>query len=124
MALSTITNALYDAKISSESATVTRVTDIDNELPPALNSGIPVKCTTDNGATIYLTYDELAVTATWTALVEKADGAAGIVANIDTVLNAQATAIDGFATPPTPAEYQSLIAALKVKNDMDPIQGN
>lgn len=118
------TNALYDALISSESATVTRETDIDSDFPATNNSHIPVKVTTDNGNTAYISYDDLGVTANWTKQVAIADGLTAKALAIQTILSAQDTAITGFGTPLTPAEYQSVIAALKVKNDMDPVMGN
>jgi hypothetical protein len=119
-----VTNTSYDAKISSESATVTRVTDIDNDFPATNNSHIPVKCTTDNGNTVYINYDDLSVTANWTKQVAIADGGTAKILAMQTVLAAQDSAITGYGTPITPTEYQAVVAALKVKNDMDPIQGN
>lgn len=119
-----ITNTSYDALIASESAPLTRVTDIDNDFPTTNNSHIPVQCTTDNGYTAYISYDDLGVTANWTHQVNLADGGTAKLLAIQTILAAQDTAITGFGTPITPTEYQATIAALKVKNDMDPIQGN
>ena len=119
-----ITNALYDAEISSESATVTRVTDIDTDLPATNNSHIPVKCITDNGYTLWLTFDDLAVTANWTNQVLRADGITGKLDNINTILGAQKTAIDAFTPPYSAAEWEATIDALKVKNDMDALGGN
>ena len=119
-----ITNTSFDAKISSESATLTRVTDIDSDLPATNNSYIPIKCTTDNGYTLYISYDDLSVTANWTNQVARADGITGKLDAINTILGAQNTAIDAFTAPYSSAEWAATINALKVKNDMDALGGN
>ena len=117
-----ITNTIYDALISSESAPMTRVTDIDADLPGTANSHIPVECVTTTGAhTVFVSHDTLEVTVAWTAALSVANGIDSVVNDMNTILGAQKTAIDAFTEPFTPAEYQSVVNALQV-NDMNPIK--
>lgn len=119
-----ITNAIYDSLISSESAPITRVTNIDNDLPAVANSHIPIECTLDvGGQTLFLTHDDLEVTAAWTEAVSVANGIDSVINDMNTIFGAQKTAIDAFSEPFTAAEYASVIDALHV-NDMNPIKGH
>lgn len=122
--MATITNTSFDALITSESATLTRVTDIDSDFPPANNSHIPVKCTTDNGAEVYISYDNLGTTAIWTKLVRIADGHEGVIDDLQTKVSAVDTQITGYGgAPRTAAEWKAIIDAMRERPDTDAIHG-
>lgn len=120
-----ITNALFDALIASETAPITRVTDIDLDFPTVANSGFPVKCQTTVGSIeFFISYDELGITAQWQTIVSVADGIDSQIDRIDAILQSTTAAIGGFTKPYSPAEWESVIDALKTLPDMLPIMGN
>lgn len=110
-----VTNALYDARIASESAPLTRVTDIDTEFPAvSTNDSLRVENTTDNGNTVFLSYIELDNADLTTHAVNVADGITGVVAAIETEINTIDALIAAMPDPPTAADLRELVIALRV----------
>lgn len=113
--MAAITNADVDALIASQSAPITRVTDVDTYFPAThTNRYMPIDFTIDaNGNTIQLTYEELEEDSIWTERVASNSGFDGIIDDFSTLIDAMKVTIDALTAPYTYAEYKDVVDTFK-----------
>ena len=111
-----ITNALVDALISSQSAPLVRVTDVDNVFPATTsNDRIKIEFTVNTYATtVYLTYLELSEPSVWGEAIAVSKGFQSLIAAVATAIDDVDAYITGLSAPYTYAEYREIVRMLRV----------
>jgi hypothetical protein len=111
-----ITTALMNTLISTQSAPLTLVTDIDNDFPATVtNDQIRAEFTiTTYGHTIFLSYAELSEPSVWQNAVAKAIGINSIVDAAEIAVDNVKTHLTAITPPYTYQEYVELVRLLQV----------
>lgn len=112
-----ITNALTDSLITSQSAPLVRVTDIDNTFPATTtNDRLPIEFTVNDsgGLSVFLSYLELSEPSVWGEAVRVRLGWQSLITAVHTAINDVDAYITGLSAPYTYDEYKEIVRMLRV----------